>query len=134
MSVREPWQNQRMTFVYHHVRACVCLRILQAEVLTVLHWLRQIVGIVTGIVLGVAGVTGSAGNIGCVPSPLSFILLVFLSPIRAPRAGLNARNGRGSVAISESGSIGRCGESERDDERRGNGIYNPPRTVVVSYR
>lgn len=116
MRVREPWQNQRMTFVYHHVCACVCLRILQAEVLTVLHWLRQIVGIVTGIVLGVAGVTGSAGNIGCVPSPLSLILLVLLSPIRAPRAGLHAhaRNGRGSVAvaISESGSIGRCGESE----------------------
>ena len=41
----------------------------QAEVLAVLHWVRQIVGIVTGIVLGVAGVTGSAGNIGCAGTP-----------------------------------------------------------------
>ena len=34
------------------------------EVLTVLHWLRQGLGVVTGIALGVSGVVGSSGNIG----------------------------------------------------------------------
>ena len=34
------------------------------EVLTVLHWLRQGIGVVTGIVLGVSGIVGSSGNIG----------------------------------------------------------------------